>query len=160
MRKHLLNGSKEEPINQSKGPHTPARYFYQGGFTKPIRMQSCDSKPGISKKSFLVYKSPGQLRARAQPSRLTELLRAQSRRPPFSAVMEQIAFCSLGCDLSPSRSLPWLSACSPAVLICRSCTAQQETALGVPITSLEEKEYGDTCLKNKRRPVAGSNSLF
>lgn len=81
---------------------------------------------------------------RAQTSRPKEHVSTLSGPLPFSAFMQQITVCSLGYELSSSRYLSWLSAWSPAVLICRSCTAQQETVLSVPITALEEKEYRDT----------------
>ena len=96
-----------------------------------------------SPQSFSAPQKPRSIEGKQvhKPAGFKENLRAQSKIFPFSAFMQQIAFCSLGCDLSSSHSPSWLSAWSPAVLICRSYTAQQATVRSVPITALEGKEY-------------------
>lgn len=114
-------------------------------------MQSCGSNPGLPLENRVCRSQVnGEMQA-LHPGGSQGTLGFRANRFLFAACVQYI-FCRLGCDLSSSPTLPWPSAWSPAVLIWRKHTAQQEAIFLVPITALQEKEYQDSCLKSKGSP--------
>lgn len=85
-----------------------------------------------------------------KPAGFQEHLTLRAGLVLFLPFCSRSPFAGLALISAPLAPLSWLSAWSPAVLICRSCTAQQETVLRAPITAREENEHGDTSLKSKR----------
>lgn len=114
-------------------------------------MHSCGSNPGLPLENRVCRSQVnGEMQA-LHPGGSQGTLGFRANRFLFAACVQYI-FCRLGCDLSSSPTLPWPSAWSPAVLIWRKHTAQQEAIFLVPITALQEKEYQDSCLKSKGGP--------
>lgn len=95
-----------------------------------------------------------------KPAGFKEHLRAQSKPLPFSAFVQQIAFCSLGCDLSSSLSL---LGCPPGLPLSSSVGAAQlskKLFLVCPSQPWKKKDAEILACKAKEALAAAMKPLF